>query len=104
MSFSHCAVIAEGLHPELVMAVCSETSNCTPIGDPSMSIKIVYRRFVSEIFLRILAKVSRWAKNDPSPLIYCHGLGAMLPAMHGQTLGAQVALLQSPIPPAAGAI
>jgi hypothetical protein len=39
-------------------------------------------------------------EQKPEPII-CEGSGQCLPAMHGLTLGAQVALLQSPIPPAA---
>jgi hypothetical protein len=67
MSFSHCAVIAEGLHPRLANGFVQKWATQTPIRDPSVSMKIVYRPFVSEIFPMILAEGLRWEKQ-PEPV------------------------------------
>jgi hypothetical protein len=47
----------------------------------------------------VIAEASQ--RTKPKPIPCGMGSGQCFPAMHGLTLGAQVALLQSPIPPAA---
>jgi hypothetical protein len=98
MSFSLCAVIAE-------QALEKTRKNRKPtMHDPSAPIKIVYRAFVSEVFARLAQKHLKTpfqAKSVTRAVLQQRSARGNAPAMHGQTLGAQVALLQSPIPPAA---
>jgi hypothetical protein len=105
MSFSLCTVIAEGLQKKTNHSADQKVTLENTIKDPGAKIKIVYTRFMSEFSLPVFRKTSRASDNTgPSPKsatqahLLADELGAMLPAMHGQT-GCSGCTPAEPYPP-----